>query len=841
MKFKNVVPGLIFLFIVSSSLGADVNIPYRFQFSSENSVMVKTLGGFNFDRDGKLDIIGIAALTGIHGDVLPRTSYLVHFKESANRIMQPVWTYKVNHEAEGDFTDACVSDIDGDGKPEISAVFDAVFIKSSPNPAWLYVFEYDKGFQPQPTATLKKNGKFYTRPRPKYIASSDFLGKGKDVLLVTSGSPMKGVALVQMENGGLDYGFQSYEMDILQGIFPNRSLAANVSGSLRKEIIVLGGKQNLAIDAYSANDLSKAIISKQITELKRGDLDLRQVRACDLNGDGISEILIPLKQGGVYLLWIEGNKIQTLPFLSKAAKIVTYLTADLNRNGRDELILQVKGRPELLKYELEQDGVFNDLKSYSQFMYENKLLKKMSYLDIKPVLTASGEYSGGVILPFRHPDFPAFSLFYWALETPVAAVDMSVVDAVLKEVDQTLEESKVEVKQEEKVEVSTIAIKPEEIKKEPAQPVTPPVLVETKTEDIPTLIMGISTGGMIPFGGNLKDYYDMGLPLSIQIKKPEVAKLGKFSLNLGIETGYYWVKDPTGVKKDLRGAPFYFVGDVDFSSILPGKLCLNAELATGLHMQISDGLFSGTYFGYSPRVSLGYMLGKNTKLFAKVGGTQVFSNKDLGGSAANGGSQEWIDFRLGVDYIFHRTLPDYSVSPDAGLIPSFKLGVFGGPMYPWGGNIDYIYEIGMPVHVQVMFPQVATLKNANVDMGVEFGYYKIAAKLAGRNDLYGVPIYLVGGLDFSSKLPEKLTMGAELAVGLNLQSDEKITNGAFVYASTSPRFTFGYRITDSLELSAKIGGSWIISNFDMGWTTGKSMQDPQEWLDFKLGLSYYFK
>ena len=441
----------------------------------------------------------------------------------------------------------------------------------------------------------------------------------------------------------------------------------------------------------------------------------------------------------------------------------------------------------------------------------------------------------------RHPDFPAFSLFYWALETPVAAVDMSVVDAVLKEVDQTLEESKVEVKQEEKVEVSTIAIKPEEIKKEPAQPVTPPVLVETKTEDIPTLIMGISTGGMIPFGGNLKDYYDMGLPLSIQIKKPEVAKLGKFSLNLGIETGYYWVKDPTGVKKDLRGAPFYFVGDVDFSSILPGKLCLNAELATGLHMQISDGLFSGTYFGYSPRVSLGYMLGKNTKFFAKVGGTQIFSNKDLGGSAANGGSQEWIDFRLGIDYIFHRTLPDYSVSPDAGLIPSFKLGVFGGPMYPWGGNIDYIYEIGMPVHVQVMFPQVATLKNANVDMGVEFGYYKIAAKLAGRNDLYGVPIYLVGGLDFSSKLPEKLTMGAELAVGLNLQSDEKITNGAFVYASTSPRFTFGYRITDSLELSAKIGGSWIISNFDMGWTTGKSMQDPQEWLDFKLGLSYYFK
>jgi len=839
MKCKNVLLMIVWIILLSASVLAGTSTPYQFAFDSQDAVLWKLIGGYNFDNDGNLDIVGIAALLDEQGEVSPRSSFLVHFEESEGKSLALQWAFRVNHDVLGDFTDACLADIDGDGQPEIAAVFEAQQYRSEHQPFWLYVFEYADGFSESPVHMMNAKGSFYLRPRPKFISAADISGNGNDELLVTSGSPMKGISVLQLQGGQLSFLFQSYELEILEGIYPCRAIGANLLGDAAMEILLLGGKDRLRGEVYALQDPAEPLTAIDFRQLTRSRVRLQQSLTCDLDGNGLHEIIVPVRAGGAQLIWSDGKELLQSPFITEDADIAALTAADLDGNRLDEIVLNVAGRPELLKYEFGRAGYIADLHNYSQFLYEEEQLKKADFLQVAPVVNGSGDYTGAIVLPFRHSRYVDHSMFYWALAPVRPLMDMSAIEMVLEDVDEALaEQPVVEVVQEESSEVSSIEVKPETIEKEPEG--TEPQVMPKRDEYVPSLIFSLASGGLIPAGGNLRNNYNMGLPISFQFKIPSVTQLGEFPVNMGVESGYFWVKDPTNVKKDLRGAPLYLIGEVDMSALMPGDLVLSPELGVGLHMQISDGPFSGSYLAWSPRVMLGYKTNRDFMLFAKLGATQVLSNYDLGGSASEGGTQEWVDFRLGFEYILHRKMPDYAAIEARELLPAFQLGAFGGARFPFGKNISDAYEMATPILVQGVIPGLTNWGNVQFGGGFEVGYYHAKSKTAGGDPIYAMPLFLVTRFDFSHLLPDRVTFGAELAGGVTLQSEEKLSEGTFVYASASPRLTIGYRISQNMELSAKFGAAEVATNYDFGWTTGKSAKGTQEWIEGLIGLSYLF-
>jgi len=199
MKHKRqLIPvGLIAVFVgINVTAQAQVGVPEIFPFSKENTVLIKTAGGFNFDNDEYLDVVGIASLVDSKGKTIPRSSYLVHLEESIAKDFVVNWKYSIPEKLKADFVDICVTDMDGDGLPELVAALNISDLGGSDQAAWLYSFEYTDGFPAAPTATIGRTSALITRPRPMFIHAGDWSGDNNPDIVVSSGGPGRSVIIV---------------------------------------------------------------------------------------------------------------------------------------------------------------------------------------------------------------------------------------------------------------------------------------------------------------------------------------------------------------------------------------------------------------------------------------------------------------------------------------------------------------------------------------------------------------------------------------------------------------------------------------------------------------------
>lgn len=179
------------------------------------------------------------------------------------------------------------------------------------------------------------------------------------------------------------------------------------------------------------------------------------------------------------------------------------------------------------------------------------------------------------------------------------------------------------------------------------------VAEEAEVEEVEghALIAGVNFGGMLPFGQNVKDKFGLGVPFSVVVKVPGLFAFGNFSIGAGIEAGFYTASGKNG-GDGLTGIPFMLTGTLDLSSFVPEGMTLAAEVNLGMHMQ-KVGDDSYTNIALLPGVCFGYEVMEGLNVIAKLRGVEILS----GGDSVFGGTQEWIDFRIGVEYALPVELP----------------------------------------------------------------------------------------------------------------------------------------------------------------------------------------
>ena len=165
------------------------------------------------------------------------------------------------------------------------------------------------------------------------------------------------------------------------------------------------------------------------------------------------------------------------------------------------------------------------------------------------------------------------------------------------------------------------------------------------------LVAGVNFGGMVPFGENIKDNFELGVPFSVVLKAPGLFAFGNFSIGAGIEAGFYTASGKNGGDK-LTGIPFMLSGAIDLSTFVPEGMMLAAEVNLGLHSQ-KVGDDSYTNVALVPGVCFGYKIMEGLNVIAKLRGAEILSGDD----SVFGGTQEWVDFRVGVEYALPVELP----------------------------------------------------------------------------------------------------------------------------------------------------------------------------------------
>ncbi|HCL00310.1 MAG TPA: hypothetical protein DHW42_09440 [Candidatus Marinimicrobia bacterium] len=153
-------------------------------------------------------------------------------------------------------------------------------------------------------------------------------------------------------------------------------------------------------------------------------------------------------------------------------------------------------------------------------------------------------------------------------------------------------------------------------------------------------VIGVSYGGMIPFGQNIKNNYETGTPFGIHTMITGLAKFGCVTLDVGLESGYYTAKNSTG-SNDLNGVPVYALLDFNLSNLFGFYLC--TEVAAGFNMQTADKSYR--VFGVTPGLVCGFNVIKGLDFILKIRGAEIFTGYEGGD-----GTQDWIDLRAGINY-----------------------------------------------------------------------------------------------------------------------------------------------------------------------------------------------
>jgi hypothetical protein len=434
--------GLIALVMVLVEYGwAQIGAPEIFPFMKENTILLKTAGGYNFDNDEYLDLVGIAASVDANGEAVPRSTYVVHLEESAANDFNVQWKYPVPADLKADFSDILVTDLDNDGLPEIVTTLNISDVESSGQPDWLYVFEYNDGFPDQPTATLNTMGSMLTRPRPSFLDCGDINGDKNPDIVISSGSPGRGIMIVssqgQVAPGSLEVIGQIGNLSTFEGALSFRALCADLVKSPGDELVIFGGSGTLNVDVY-APETKTTLVQYSFAGIPRRDFDLNRIAAGDLDGDGRREFIIPLKSGGGMVLTCKDNTLVARRLLSKNLKLAALMVADLNANGLDELYLNCQGTTTVSCLEYDLTGALTDSNSYRSIRYTNPMLKGYQFIDIVPVTSAAGKYTGSIILPFLQKSYNKHGLCRWKLEDTAPFMEEGPIEEVLAEVDQVL-------------------------------------------------------------------------------------------------------------------------------------------------------------------------------------------------------------------------------------------------------------------------------------------------------------------------------------------------------------------------------------------------------------------
>jgi hypothetical protein len=175
-------------------------------------------------------------------------------------------------------------------------------------------------------------------------------------------------------------------ISVLLGLQPFRALAANVDTEPGDEIVIFGGQQKLTVEVYRS-DLKNPLSSYTFSNVNRNDINLDQLAAGDLDGDGLAEFILPLRSGGAQLLVKGVQSYKSGLLIPKKNKIAALNLVDINGNGLDEILWADAAGADIYRYEYNPGANLFDLDTYISFHYSNPVLANVQLLSIAPVVS----------------------------------------------------------------------------------------------------------------------------------------------------------------------------------------------------------------------------------------------------------------------------------------------------------------------------------------------------------------------------------------------------------------------------------------------------------------------
>ena len=159
-------------------------------------------------------------------------------------------------------------------------------------------------------------------------------------------------------------------------------------------------------------------------------------------------------------------------------------------------------------------------------------------------------------------------------------------------------------------------------------------------------MLTISSGYLIPYGGNIDDAYYDGYGGSIQLKISNIYNFLGFKHHLGIEGGYYF--NDGNSRSDLTTYMANFIISTDIKK--KTNAILGYEIGGGLYSQELEQQFNNTKttydYGVKGVIKSGYKFSNSFYFTMKFGGIYIFDDFETGST------QEYLIGNLDISYIF---------------------------------------------------------------------------------------------------------------------------------------------------------------------------------------------
>ncbi len=235
--------------------------------------------------------------------------------------------------------EAAVTDLDGNGRREISALINHQSLPENASPQWLQVFDWDSGkaiFADEPSYSWSYRGRGISYLRPAGLIVSDLDSNGDDELIVITGSPDRMVLVVDHSRSGLQAKADLRPRNIITGSRPFTAIDADLNGDLRRDIVVVGQGEDQPISAFIDGRSSYREVT--LTASTSQPILMDAIAAGDPDGDGQEEVLIAHNDGSLTRVYLSGPSLNSTRMDERITGLRHLSMADLNGDGRDEML-----------------------------------------------------------------------------------------------------------------------------------------------------------------------------------------------------------------------------------------------------------------------------------------------------------------------------------------------------------------------------------------------------------------------------------------------------------------------------------------------------------------------
>jgi hypothetical protein len=297
-------------------------------------------GGWDFNMNSHLELLALLE----PADSLA-ASEIVYYELSPADTLHALWRYRLEVETLALFIDAGVTNLNGDQRPEITALLHYQTLEENSAPRWLWVFDWDNAanmFSTEPTTRWDYRGRGISYLRPRQLVAADLNTDGDDELVITTGSPDRMVLIADWSASGMKVLKEFRSREMAMGPWPFSVALADFDGDTRQDILVIGhGRpRNLPVYLNRRDDFHATSIS--IPDV--GMILPEAIATSDLNNDGQEEVILPNADGSLTLVNLTGRTLSAAVLGTEIPDLIDLNTVDLDGDGTTEMIyLQADG------------------------------------------------------------------------------------------------------------------------------------------------------------------------------------------------------------------------------------------------------------------------------------------------------------------------------------------------------------------------------------------------------------------------------------------------------------------------------------------------------------------